>query len=56
MRPLHKSNTLERKHKTTIELTIEKYYNDTAPSERGFYKKGEEHRFVEEKHKNMNEM
>lgn len=49
----HKSNTLERKHKTTIELTIEKYYNYTAPSERGFYKKGEEHRFVEENHKKI---
>lgn len=44
----HKSNTLERRHKTTIELTIEEYYNDTAPRERGFHKKSEEYRFLEE--------
>jgi GNAT superfamily N-acetyltransferase len=47
----HNSQIMERRHKTNIEFIIEKYFNDTAPRERGFHKKGEEYKYISEENK-----
>jgi len=44
----HRTNTLERRHNSTIELTIEKYYSDTAPRGKGFNKSGKKYKYIEE--------
>ena len=44
----HQSIIVERRHETTIEFTIEEYYDESAPRGKGHYKKDDDYRYIEE--------